>query len=70
MLIDTNYMTLQGASDGDVDTFNGERQYIRTTIAPGSAEFKTSLYIGEANHSRFNTSWGTMDDSLPGGILP
>lgn len=68
-LIDTNYMTLQGASDGDVDTFNGERQYIRTTITPGAKSFKTSLYVGEANHSRFNTSWGTMDDSLPGGLL-
>ncbi|MFC5649198.1 alpha/beta hydrolase [Paenibacillus solisilvae] len=68
-LTDTSYMTLQGASDGDVDTFNGERQYIRTTITPGSEAFKTSLYIGEANHSRFNTSWGTMDDSLPGGLL-
>ena len=69
VLIDTNYMTLQGANDGDVDTFNGERQYIRTTITPGSDTFKASLYIGEANHSRFNTSWGTMDDSLPGGLL-
>ncbi|BBH19079.1 hypothetical protein Back11_04240 [Paenibacillus baekrokdamisoli] len=68
-LKDTSYLTLQGASDGDVDTFNGERQYIRTSITSGSQSFKTSLYIGEANHSRFNTSWGAMDDSLPGGLL-
>lgn len=68
-LKDTYYLSLQGASDGDVDTFGGERQYIRSSFSPGSDRFKATLYIGEANHSRFNTSWGTMDDSLPGGLL-
>lgn len=68
-LKDIYYLSIQGASDGDVDTFNGERQYIRTSFSPGSDRFKSTLYIGEANHSRFNTSWGTMDDSLPGGLL-
>lgn len=68
-LKDTYYLSLQGASDGDVDSFGGERQYIRTRFTPGSDRFKSTLYIGEANHSRFNTSWGTMDDSLPGGLL-
>jgi hypothetical protein len=69
VLKDTYYLTLQGARDGDVDTFNGERQYIRSSFTPGSERFKASLYIGDANHSRFNTEWGTMDDSLPGGLL-
>ncbi|SFJ11885.1 Alpha/beta hydrolase family protein [Paenibacillus sp. UNC496MF] len=68
-LKNTYYLSLQGASDGDVDTFGGERQYIRSSFSPGSDRFKATLYIGEANHSRFNTSWGTMDDSLPGGLL-
>ncbi|REE80222.1 chlorophyllase-like protein [Paenibacillus taihuensis] len=68
-LKDTYYLSLQGASDGDVDTFNGERQYIRSTFSAGSDRFKSTLYIGEANHSRFNTEWGTMDDSLPGGLF-
>ncbi|SEM64547.1 hypothetical protein [Paenibacillus sp. OV219] len=68
-LKDTYYLSLQGASDGDVDTFNGERQYIRSSFSSGSDRFKSTLYIGEANHSRFNTEWGTMDDSLPGGLL-
>ena len=68
-LKDTYYLSLQGASDGDVDTFGGERQYIRSSFSPDSDRFKATLYIGEANHSRFNTSWGTMDDSLPGGLL-
>ncbi|QYR23310.1 alpha/beta hydrolase [Paenibacillus sp. sptzw28] len=69
VLKDTYYLTLQGAMDGDVDTFSGERQYIRSSFTPGSERFKASLYIGDANHSRFNTEWGTMDDSLPGGLL-
>ncbi|RAP77802.1 chlorophyllase/cutinase-like alpha/beta fold protein [Paenibacillus montanisoli] len=68
-LRDKYYLSLQGASDGDVDTFNGERQYIRSSFSPDSERFKATLYIGEANHSRFNTDWGTMDDSLPGGLL-
>ncbi|QHW34096.1 alpha/beta hydrolase [Paenibacillus rhizovicinus] len=68
-LKDTYYLSLQGASDGDVDTFGGERQYLRSSFTPGSDRFKATLYIGGANHSRFNTSWGTMDDSLPGGLL-
>ncbi|MBP3961491.1 chlorophyllase/cutinase-like alpha/beta fold protein [Paenibacillus lignilyticus] len=68
-LKDKYYLSLQGASDGDVDTFNGERQFIRTSFSPDSERFKATLYIGEANHSRFNTDWGTMDDSLPGGLL-
>jgi hypothetical protein len=68
-LRNTYYLTLQGASDGDVNTFNGERQYIRTTFGSGSDMFKAAVYIGEANHSRFNTEWGSLDDSLPGGLL-
>ncbi|GGD54134.1 alpha/beta hydrolase family protein [Paenibacillus nasutitermitis] len=68
-LDDIYYLTLQGANDGDVDTFTGERQYIRSTFTPGSERFKASLYIARANHSRFNSDWGTRDDSLPGGLL-
>ncbi|MBB3109812.1 dienelactone hydrolase [Paenibacillus phyllosphaerae] len=71
-LKDIYYLTLQGAQDGDVNDFYGERQYIRTSFsntAAGNERFKASLYIGEANHSRFNTDWGTMDDSLPGGLF-
>ncbi|MFD0713906.1 alpha/beta hydrolase [Paenibacillus sp. GCM10027626] len=65
----TNYLTIQGAMDGDVNNFYGDRQFKRTSFAADSGLFKASLYIGEANHSRFNSSWGSMDDSLPGGLL-
>ncbi|MFD1175167.1 alpha/beta hydrolase [Paenibacillus puldeungensis] len=68
-LKDVNYLTLQGARDGDVSDFDGDRQYSRTTFSPGSSRFKASLYIADANHSQFNSSWGGRDVSLPKGIL-
>lgn len=68
-LTDTNYLTLQGARDGDVSTFDGERQYARTTFTSRSSDFKSTLYIADANHSQFNSGWGGHDISYPKGIL-
>lgn len=68
-LKDVNYLTLQGARDGDVHDFYGDRQYIRSSYSSGSAAFKSSLYIADANHSQFNTSWGLYDQSLPAGLF-
>lgn len=68
-LKDVNYLTLQGARDGDVNDFDGERQYARTSFSKGEASFKASLYIADANHSQFNTGWGGRDISYPKGIL-
>ncbi|WP_201003708.1 alpha/beta hydrolase family protein [Paenibacillus glycanilyticus] len=68
-LADVNYLVLQGARDGDVNDFYGDRQYIRTSFSPGSGYRKASVYLSEANHSRFNTEWGTMDERPPGGLF-
>ncbi|WP_310831154.1 poly(ethylene terephthalate) hydrolase family protein [Paenibacillus pedocola] len=68
-LKDVNYLTLQGARDGDVHDFYGDRQYIRSSFSSGSAAFKSSLYIADANHSQFNTSWGLYDQALPAGLF-
>ncbi|WP_239004822.1 chlorophyllase/cutinase-like alpha/beta fold protein [Paenibacillus tepidiphilus] len=68
-LQDVNYLTLQGARDGDVHDFYGDRQYIRSFYSKGSDAFKSSLYIGNANHSQFNTDWGLYDQTLPGGLF-
>lgn len=68
-LKDIAYLTLQGAGDGDVSTFDGERQYARAAYSADSAAFKASLYIDGANHGQFNTSWGALDDSLPAGLF-
>ncbi|UTR10639.1 alpha/beta hydrolase [Evansella sp. LMS18] len=68
-LHETYYLLLHGARDGDLHIFHGDRQYERTSFDEGSERFKASLYIGEANHSQFNTDWGRSDMSLPGGIF-
>ncbi|MFE4712905.1 alpha/beta hydrolase [Paenibacillus sp. NPDC056722] len=68
-LKDISYLTLQGARDGDVHDFYGDRQYIRSSYSEGSAAFKSSLYIADANHSQFNSDWGLRDQSLPTGLF-
>ncbi|THF84153.1 alpha/beta hydrolase [Cohnella fermenti] len=68
-LTDVAYMTLQGAEDGDVSNFYGERQYERSSFTSGSEAFKTSLYIGGANHGQFNTTWGARDEVNPVGLF-
>ena len=68
-LHDTYYLVLHGGHDADVNTFAGDKQYTRCAFSPGSEKFKASLYIGQANHSHFNTDWGSMDNSLPQGLF-
>ncbi|MGG6310677.1 alpha/beta hydrolase family protein [Paenibacillus macerans] len=68
-LRNVSYLTLQGARDGDVSDFDGDRQYMRTSYSPESDRFKASIYIADANHSQFNSSWGGRDVSYPKGIL-
>lgn len=68
-----NYLTIQGAMDGDVSDFDGERQYARTTFKqnsfPNEKWMKTTLYVEAANHSQFNSEWGSRDISLPQGLF-
>lgn len=64
-LSNINYFTIHGSADGDVDSFMGMSQYERIdyTNAADTDEFnfKSSLYIAEANHGQFNTGWGRSD---------
>lgn len=68
-LRNVSYMVLQGARDGDLNEYFGERQYDRTSFSPHDEGFKTYLHIPNANHSQFNTSWGGLDTSLPKGLF-
>jgi len=68
-LWDVNYLTLHGARDGDLHNFYGEEQYERTAFSDQAGRFKAAVYLPEANHSQFNTSWGAYDLSFPGGLL-
>jgi predicted dienelactone hydrolase len=70
-----NYLTIQGAMDGDVSDFDGERQYARTTFNNEKEKstkdpwIKATLYVEAANHSQFNSEWGSRDISLPQGLF-
>ena len=70
-----NYLTIQGAMDGDVSDFDGERQYARTTLNNEKEKstkdrwIKATLYVEDANHSQFNNDWGSRDISLPQGLF-
>lgn len=68
-LTDVSYLTLQGARDGDVHDFYGDRQYMRSSYTGNTPGFKSSLYIADANHSQFNTDWGLYDQTLPTGLF-
>lgn len=68
-LRDVSYLALQGARDGDVHDFYGDRQYMRSSYTGNTAAFKSSLYIAGANHSQFNSDWGLYDQTLPAGLF-
>ncbi|MGF7046469.1 dienelactone hydrolase [Paenibacillus sp. DS2015] len=68
-LSNISYMALQGAKDGDLNEYFGERHYARATFTPNHSGFKTYLHIGDANHSQFNSSWGDLDLSVPKGLF-
>ncbi|AOZ92230.1 chlorophyllase/cutinase-like alpha/beta fold protein [Paenibacillus crassostreae] len=68
-LQNVSYMALQGARDGDLNEYFGERQYTRTSFSSDDVGFKTYLHIPNANHSQFNTTWGGLDTNLPKGLF-
>ncbi len=68
-LKDVNYFVLHGSLDGDVSSFMGSSQYARDTLTGQVPAFKSSLYIKDANHGQFNTTWGDNDIGLPWPVL-
>jgi hypothetical protein len=60
-----NYLVIHGGHDSDAVIFMGIRQYSRVRFTNENFWFKSAVYIYQANHSRFNTSWGRLDHSEP-----
>ena len=60
-LENVNYFVIQGAYDGDLNSFRGIRQYNRVVFDDAGDWFKAALYIGRANHGQFNSMWGRAD---------
>ena len=68
-LENVNYLTIQGANDADVSSFEGSRQWERVTFTDGGDWFKSELYVYRANHGQFNTVWGRSDAGYPLGWI-
>lgn len=68
-LTDVNYFALAGNLDGDVTSFEGARQYSRDVLTGQTPAFKADLYVKDADHNQFNTTWGRNDLGLPWEFL-
>lgn len=60
-LYDTSYFVIHGSLDADVSSFMGSSVYERARFSGEDFRLKSSLYVKDANHGQFNTSWGTCD---------
>lgn len=63
-----DYLVIQGGHDGDIMTFLGQRQLHRTQVHR-SEGIRAAVYFYRANHSSFNSEWGTRDMGFPLGNL-
>lgn len=68
-LRDVNYLVVHGSLDGDVTSFMGSSQYSRDVLTGAVPAFKAQLYVKDANHGQFNTSWGRDDIGMPWPVL-
>ncbi len=66
---DVSYLTLQGAHDMDVASFDGSRQWDHVRYTQPGPWFKAEIYAYRANHGQFNTVWGNDDAGKPLGWL-
>ena len=69
LLTDVNYFVIHGSLDGDVTSFMGSSQYARDALTGAVPAFKAQLYVKDANHGQFNTSWGRDDLGMPWPVL-
>jgi dienelactone hydrolase len=65
-----NYLLLEGTHDRQVPSVIGSRVFQRVRFTdPGRHFVKSSVYVGGANHSQFNSDWGIYDLSFPTRLL-
>ncbi|MEM8934528.1 MAG: hypothetical protein AAGE94_25265, partial [Acidobacteriota bacterium] len=58
---DVDYFVIHGSLDGDVASFMGASVFERASFSGDAFHFKASLYVEDANHGQFNTTWGRSD---------
>ncbi|MEX2371160.1 MAG: hypothetical protein WD578_09150 [Bacteroidales bacterium] len=66
---DINFLAIQGSMDADLESYSGLQQYNRVIFTDSAYHFKTGIYVNNANHGQFNSSWGKNDMGYPGGLL-
>src|SRR4029077_7980299 len=66
---DVSYLTIQGAHDMDVSSFDVSPQRAHVRYTQPGPWFKAEIYAYRANHGQFNTSWGRDDAGKPLGWL-
>lgn len=66
---DVNYLLIHGSHDQDVNTYQGIKQYNNVKFTGEEKYFKSSLYLGYANHGQFNDLWGEWDTGFPGAAF-
>lgn len=64
-LKNVNYLCIQGANDSDVGTYKGYVMSNRIAYTTSDFYINTTLYVYGANHSQFNSTWGSLDTSAP-----
>jgi hypothetical protein len=55
-----DYLVIQGAHDGDLPAYHGLRTFHRADVSHAGG-LKVAVYVGRANHGRFNTVWDDGD---------
>ncbi len=69
LIENTDYFTLQGSHDMDMQSYHGARQFQRVHFTDSLYHIKAGLYVYGANHGQFNTTWGRNDVGYPNFFL-
>lgn len=64
---DYNYLVIHGSHDGDVSSFSGLTQYNRFRYTRPGPEFKSAIWMHQANHGQWNTVWNNKDNGRTSG---
>jgi hypothetical protein len=60
-----SYLLVRGTQDADVPEDGGSGQYDRVALGAGQDALKATIRLVGANHSQFNTEWGSVDHAPP-----
>jgi hypothetical protein len=64
-LFGLSYLLVRGTHDADVPDDGGSGQYDRVSLPRDADALKATIRLIGANHSQFNTEWGTVDHAPP-----